>query len=59
MSYDTVATISQVTSLLFFIALFIGVLIYVFWPGNRQRFDEAQRQALNLESETPEQGGRS
>lgn len=59
MSYDTVATFSQVTSLLLFIAMFLGVLVYVFWPGNRQRFDKAQRQALNLDSKTPEQGGRS
>ena len=49
MTYDTIATISQVTSLLFFIALFIGVLVYVFWPGNRQRFDDAQRSALGLQ----------
>jgi cytochrome c oxidase cbb3-type subunit 4 len=48
MSYDTVATFSQVTSLLFFIALFIGVLAYTFWPGNKRRFDEAQRRALDL-----------
>ena len=50
MSYDTVATISQVSSLLFFIALFLAVLIYVFWPGNRRRFDDAQRRALGLDT---------
>ena len=50
MSYDTVATISQVASLLFFIALFVAVLVYVFWPGNRRRFDDAQRRALDLDS---------
>ena len=51
MTYDTVATFSQVALLLiFFIALFIGVLIYAFWPGNRRRFDEAQRsRALGFE----------
>ena len=38
MSYDTVATYSQVASLLFFIAMFIGVIIYVFWPGTSQKF---------------------
>ena len=63
MTYDTIATFSQVTSLLFFIALFIGVLAYVFWPGNRQRFDDAQHSALGLQK-TPaksqdNQGGRS
>ncbi|MEO1282808.1 MAG: cbb3-type cytochrome c oxidase subunit 3 [Pseudomonadota bacterium] len=50
MSYDTVATISQVTSMLMFIALFIAVLVYVFWPGNRQRFDAIQKRALGLEN---------
>ena len=54
MSYDTVATISQVSSLLFFVACFIGVLAYVFWPGNKKRFDEAQRAALDLK--TPKSG---
>ena len=41
MNYDTVAQFSQVASLLLFIALFLGVIAYVFWPGNRRRFDEA------------------
>mgnify|MGYP003382804093 CR=1 FL=1 len=58
MSYDTVATFSQVASLLFFIAMFIGVIIYVFWPGNRQKFDEVQRKALDLDSENNASGGR-
>ena len=50
MTYDTVATFSQVTSLLLFIALFFVVLAYVFWPGNRQRFDDIQRRALDLKN---------
>ena len=40
MSYDSVATITQVGALLFFIALFIGVLVYAFWPGNKKRFEK-------------------
>lgn len=48
MTYDSIATFSQVTSLLLFIAFFIGVLVYVFWPGNRQRFEAAQQSALGL-----------
>ena len=58
MTYDTVATYSQVTSLLFFIAMFIGVIVYTFWPGNREKFDEAQRKALNLDPESKKSGGR-
>jgi cytochrome c oxidase cbb3-type subunit 4 len=48
MRYDTIATVSQVTSLLMFIAMFLAVLAYTFWPRNRQRFEEAQRRALDL-----------
>lgn len=51
MSYDTVATISQVTSLLMFIAMFAGVLAYALWPRNGPRFEAAQRRALDLETE--------
>lgn len=51
MSYDTVATISQVTSLLMFIAMFAAVLAYALWPRNGPRFEAAQRRALDLETE--------
>lgn len=49
MSYETVAAVSQSTTLILFIAMFIIVLAYVFWPSNRQRFETAQRQALDLD----------
>lgn len=58
MTYDTVATISQVTSLLLFIALFVVVLAYVFWPRNGERLEAAARQALDLASEKSTAGGR-
>jgi cytochrome c oxidase cbb3-type subunit 4 len=48
MTYDTIATFSQVTSLLLFIAMFAGVLAYALWPRNGPRFEEAQRRALDL-----------
>jgi cytochrome c oxidase cbb3-type subunit 4 len=51
MTYDQVASISQVVALLFFIALFAGVLIYAFWPGNKKRFEEASK--LPLEDDPP------
>ncbi len=63
MSYETVATVSQVTSLLFFIGCFFAVLAYVFWPGNKRRFDEAQARALDLATKPARRrvdgGGRS
>jgi cytochrome c oxidase cbb3-type subunit IV len=49
MTYDTVATISQVVSLLLFIALFLAVLAYALWPRNGPRFEAAQRRALDLD----------
>ena len=33
MNYENVASFSQVTSLLLFLALFLAVLAYAFWPG--------------------------
>ena len=48
MTYETIATISQVTSLLMFIAMFAGVLVYALGPRNGPRFEAAQRRALDL-----------
>jgi cytochrome c oxidase cbb3-type subunit IV len=49
MTYDVVATVSQVTALLMFVAMFLAVLAYALWPGNKKRFDEAQKRALDLD----------
>jgi cytochrome c oxidase cbb3-type subunit 4 len=59
MAYDTVAQLSQVASLLLFIALFVAVLVYAFWPKNRQRFEAAQRRALDLKPDQSDSGDRS
>jgi cytochrome c oxidase cbb3-type subunit IV len=58
MSYDTVATISQVTSLLMFVGMFLAVLGYALWPKNGPRFEEAQRRALDLDRCPNIEGGR-
>ena len=50
MTYETIATISQVTSLLMFIAMFVAVLIFALRPSNGPRFEAAQRRALDLEA---------
>jgi cytochrome c oxidase cbb3-type subunit 4 len=49
MTYEQVASISQVAALLFFIALFAAVVVYAFWPGNKKKFEEAAQ--LPLESD--------
>ena len=59
MTYDVVATLSQVTSLLMFVAMFIAVLAYALWPGNKKRFDDAQKRALDLEEKAQTSRGRS
>ena len=53
MTYETVATFSQVTSLLMFITMFAGVVAYAMWPSNKVRFDKAQRSALELDARSP------
>ena len=46
MSYEQVASISQVAALIFFIVLFAAVVVYAFWPGNKKQFDEASKLPL-------------
>ena len=48
MTYEAVATLSQVVSLLMFVATFLAVVVYALWPANKPRFEEAQRRALDL-----------
>jgi cytochrome c oxidase cbb3-type subunit IV len=52
MTYEQVASISQVAALLFFIALFVGVVLYAFWPGNKKKFKEAAQLPLEGDPES-------
>ena len=58
MTYDSVATYSQVTSLLLFIAMFLAVVIYVLLPKTKQRLEQAQRRALDLDDNQERKQGR-
>jgi cytochrome c oxidase cbb3-type subunit 4 len=51
MTYEQVASITQVAALLLFVALFVGVVIYAFWPGNKKRFEQAARLPLEKDPE--------
>jgi len=42
MTYEDVRGLAAMAGLIIFIALFAGVLIYVFWPGNSKRFEQAR-----------------
>jgi cytochrome c oxidase cbb3-type subunit IV len=46
MTYETVRSLAAMTGLFMFITLFAGVLIYVLWPGNSARFEQARRMPL-------------
>ncbi|MEZ5776155.1 MAG: cbb3-type cytochrome c oxidase subunit 3 [Hyphomicrobiaceae bacterium] len=58
MSYQSVAAITQSASLLIFFAVFIGVVAYVYWPGNKEKFEEAAMLPLKKDSDTPDLGRR-
>jgi cbb3-type cytochrome oxidase subunit 3 len=56
MTYETIAAASQVFSLVMVGAMFVIVFAYVLWPANRQRFDDAQRKALDLDPTSKPRG---
>jgi cytochrome c oxidase cbb3-type subunit IV len=58
MTYETIATLSQVASLLMFVATFLAAVVYALWPGNKPRFEEAQRRALDLQQGSSADRGR-
>jgi cytochrome c oxidase cbb3-type subunit 4 len=47
MTYDILAAFAQTGGLVYFVALFLCVALYAFWPRNRSRFDEAARIPLS------------
>ena len=51
MDNDFIVWFSKSFGLFYLIALSIAVLIYVFWPSNKKRFDEAAQSILGHEDE--------
>jgi cytochrome c oxidase cbb3-type subunit 4 len=49
MTHQAATALSQTVALILFVALFVGVLLYVFWPGNKKKFEDAAK--LPLEDE--------
>ena len=39
--HDTLVLLSKTAGLFYLIALSVGVLVYVYWPSNRKKFDHA------------------
>lgn len=46
MTYEYVRGLAAMSGLFMFIALFAGVLIYVLWPANGKRFEQARSMPL-------------
>ena len=58
MSYQAATVLSQTIALVLFISLFVGIIAYVFWPGNKKKFDEAAEIPLDEDNDEPEGDGR-
>lgn len=46
MDYEWLVTVSQIAGLFLFGGLFLAVLVYALWPGNKKRFERASRVPL-------------
>ncbi|MEO1193554.1 MAG: cbb3-type cytochrome c oxidase subunit 3 [Pseudomonadota bacterium] len=49
MTYETVSSIAPTIGLIFFMVLFAGVIAYVFWPRNKDKFKRAAKMPLDEE----------
>ncbi len=49
MTYETVSEIAPTIGLIFFVVFFVGVIAYVFWPRNSEKFRRAARMPLDEE----------
>jgi cytochrome c oxidase cbb3-type subunit 4 len=58
MTHQTATVLSQTIALILFVGLFVGILAYVFWPGNKAKFDEAAELPLDDDNDKPEVDGR-
>ena len=47
MDYQTAIGIAQTWGLVFLVVLFLGVVAYTFWSGNRKKFERAARMPLD------------
>jgi len=43
MTYSAAYEFAQTYGLVYLVLLFVGMLIYALWPGNRRRFDDAAK----------------
>ncbi|MDR6756502.1 cytochrome c oxidase cbb3-type subunit 4 [Mycoplana sp. BE70] len=51
--HDTVTAFAKSFGLFYLIAMFIGVVIYAYWPKNRKRFDQAANSIVTDDEDRP------
>lgn len=49
MDNDSTVWLSKSFGLFYLIAMSIGIVVYAYWPSNRQQFDEAAQSILDKE----------
>lgn len=54
--HDSLVAFAKSWGLFYLIGFSIAVLVYVFWPSNRKRFDRAKKSILD-EDDKPGNGG--
>ena len=59
MTHQAATVLSQTVALVLFVALFVGVVVYVFWPGNKKKFDDAAKLPLEDEKNDKPDGDRA
>lgn len=57
MTYETIAQVSQIGTLILFTLFFLGVIGYAFWPANKAKFERAARLPLEKDGESHRNGG--
>ncbi len=58
MTYHAATILSQTIALVLFIGLFLAIVAYAFWPGNKKKFDQAAQVPLEDNNDEPEGDGR-
>jgi cytochrome c oxidase cbb3-type subunit 4 len=48
-THESLVVLAQTFGLFYLIALSVGVLVYVYWPSNRRKFDAAAQAILQGE----------
>jgi cytochrome c oxidase cbb3-type subunit 4 len=51
MTYEQATQFAQTWGLGLLVILFVGVVIYALWPGNREKFKRAAHTPLNQEND--------